>query len=263
MTAHGLLVPVFQATLCFAVVALLRLAIVYLGSRLGGILVGTPMLVFPLLAMQAWLGPPLNQDQTIGSVASITSVAFAFWSMWLPIGFSPLAALATMASAWFLVLSILYMTGVPAAAMAAGIMANAAFILIRYRDHQPAVAPSRGKLGEAAVPTAIFLCVFFLVTQIVPDFVRGVLVMFPIGLLVTLYFVRTTVSNEAFRNFVTYSHGAITATAAFVITVHFTIAHMPSALSLGLGLLVSIATSILISQIWRAPIVSTAAPPDV
>ena len=108
---------------------LFRIMLVYFGFRLGGILMGTPMVVFPLLAMQAWLGPPVTQDQTIGSVASITAIALGLWSLWLPVNISPLLAILTMASAWLLILLVLYATRMPAAAMAAAIVANSAYIL--------------------------------------------------------------------------------------------------------------------------------------
>jgi hypothetical protein len=254
MTSYGYWIPIVQSVLCFGIVMLFRIMIVYFGSRLGGILVGTPMLVFPLLAMQTWLGPPVTQDQTIGSLASITAVALGLWSLWLPVNFSPFLAILTMASAWLLILSALYATGMPATAMAAAIVANTAYILSRYRNHRPAAGPNAARVGEAAIPTAIFLLAFFLMTHLVPDFVRGVLAMLPIMLLATIYFVRRTTSNEGFQSFLTYTHGAIVATAAFIIAVHFTISQMSPALSLGISLVISVAASVTVSRIWRPPI---------
>jgi hypothetical protein len=51
---------------------------------------------------------------------------------------------------------------------------------------------------------------------------------------------------------VIYAHAAVTATATFVIAAHFTIAHMPIALSLFVSLLASILASVAISLIWRS-----------
>ncbi len=258
MTSYSILVAIIQAALCFAIIVLIRVTVVYLGSRLGGILIGTPMLVFPLLAMQAWLGPPVTQDEMIGSIASIAAVTFGLWSMWLPINYSPLAALITMALSWSATLTIIYVFGVPDTVMAIAVIANAAFILIRYHDHQPSAAPARAKLTEAAIPTAIFLVIFFAAKHMVPEFFRGVLAMFPIVMLATLYFIRSTTSNEGFRNFVVYSHCAIVATAMFVVAVHFSLGRFPIALSLAIGLLVSLATSFLVSLVWRAPNMASA-----
>jgi len=258
MTLHNLLAAIVQAALCFAIIALIRVAVVYLGSRLGGILIGTPMLVFPLLAMQAWLGPPVTQDETIGSIASITAVTFGLWSMWLPINYKPLATLLTMALSWATILAIIYAFDVPAMVMAVAVIANAAFILIRNHDHKPAAAPGRAKLTEAAIPTAIFLVIFFAAKHVVPEFVRGILAMFPIVMLATLYFIRSTTSNEGFHNFVIYSHCAIVGTAIFVVAVHFSLARFPIALSLAIGLLASLATSFVVSRVWRVPSMSSA-----
>ena len=250
MAAHSLVIPIVQAVLCFAVVILLRLCIVYLGPRIGGILIGTPMLIFPLLAMQALLGPMPDQAQTIGSLASITSVTLGLWSMRLPFNFNALTAVLTMGAAWLAILMSLYFFKVPAIVMAVAIVSNVVLVLTKYRSHAEPKS-GRASLLEGAIPTAIFLLVFFLTTQVVPDFVRGVLAMFPVALLATLYFVRSTSNLEQFRNFVTYAHAAVTSTAAFVIVVHFTIAHLPIALSLLVSLVVSIAVSVLIGSIWR------------
>jgi uncharacterized membrane protein (GlpM family) len=252
MTTHSLVIPIVQAVLCFAVVILLRLSIVYLGPRIGGLLIGTPMLIFPLMAMQAWLGPTPDQAQTIGSLASITSVTLGLWSMRLPFNFTALTAVLTMALAWLVILALLYVAKVPAIVMAATIFANAAFILIKYRRHAAGPGPGRSSLLDGAIPTVIFLLVFFLTTQVVPDFVRGVLAMFPVALLATLYFVRAASALDNFRKFVIYAHAAVTATATFVIASHFTIAHMPIALSLFVSLMISIMASVAISLIWRS-----------
>jgi uncharacterized membrane protein (GlpM family) len=251
MTSHSILVAIFQAMLCFGIVALIRIAVVYLGSRLGGILIGTPMLVFPLLAMQAWLGPPVTQDETNGSIGSIAAIAAALWSMWLPINYTPRSATFVTALSWLLAITIIYMTGVPAVVMALAIAVNAILILVRNRDHRPAAGPRRTNLTEAAFPTAVFLVVFFTTKELVPDFVRGVLAMFPVVMLATIYFVRSAATNEGFHSFIVYSHCAITATAMFVIGVHFSLASFPIAVSLAIGLVVSIATSLTISLVWR------------
>jgi hypothetical protein len=254
MTSHGYWIPIVQAVLCFGIVMLFRITLVYFGFRLGGILMGTPMVVFPLLAMQAWLGPPVTQDQTIGSVASMTAIALGLWSLWVPVNLSPILAILTMASAWLSILLVLYASRMPVAAMAAAIVANSAYILTRYRNHRPAAGPNAARIGEAAIPTAIFLLAFFLLTHLVPDFVRGVFAMLPVTLLATIYFVRRATSAEGFRSFLTYTHAAIVATAAFVIAVHFTISQMPPALSLGLSLVISVAASVTVNRIWRPPI---------
>lgn len=254
MTSHNILVAVFQAMLCFGFIALIRIAVVYLGSRLGGILIGTPMLIFPLLAMQAWLGPPVTQEETYGSIGSITAVAAALWSLWFPVNYSPPAATFVTALAWLLVIAIIYMTEVPAAVMVLAVIANAIFILVRNRRHQPAAGPRRANLTEAALPTAVFLVVFFATKELVPDFVRGVLAMFPVIMLATIYFIRSAASNEGFRSFVVYSHCAITATAMFVVGVHFSLAKFPIVASLAIGLVVSVATSLAISLVWRPPV---------
>jgi hypothetical protein len=95
-----------------------------------------------------------------------------------------------------------------------------------------------------------------MITRLVPDFVRGVLVSFPISLLATLWFVRRVLTLEGFTNFIIYTHGAITATAIFVIGVHFTNIHISIASSLAISLVASIATSILVGRIWRARVQS-------
>jgi hypothetical protein len=107
-------------------------------------------------------------------------------------------------------------------------------------------------LTGGAVPIAVFLIAFFMITRLVPDFVRGVLVSFPIRLLATLWYVRRLLTLEGFTNFIIYTHGAITAGAIFVIGVHFTIIHISAASSLAISLVASIATSGLVGRIWRA-----------
>jgi uncharacterized membrane protein (GlpM family) len=251
MTTQALVIPVVQAILCFGVVVLLRVSIVSLGPRIGGILMGTPMLIFPLMAMQAWLGPVPDQAQTLGSIASITAIVLGLWSLRLPFDFTALTAVLAMALTWLVILTMLYAFRIPAFVMAAVIFVNAAFVLVRFRNQASGPRPSRAKLTEGAVPTAVFLLIFFLSTQIVPDFVRGVLAMFPVALLATLYFVRRTSDLTSFRRFATYAHGAVTSTAIFVIAAHFTIAHMPVALSLLVSLAISVGASLLVSLVWR------------
>ncbi len=251
MTSQSILISLVQAALCFAIVILLRVAVVYLGARLGGILTGTPMLVFPLLVMQAWLGPLPDQNQMLGSITSITSITLGLWSMKLPFNFTAWSAVLTMAAVWSAILTTLYLTKVPAAVMATAILANATFILTRYANHRPTVRARRAKLTEGAIPTVIFLLTFFLTKEVVPDFVRGVLAMFPVALLATLFFVRRTTDLDGFRHFVTYTHGAVTATAIFVIAMYFTIVQMSVPLSLAVSLLISICASVVVSRIWK------------
>jgi len=253
MTSQSVVVAIFQAMLCFGFIALIRIAVVYLGSRLGGILIGTPMLIFPLLAMQAWLGPPVTQDETNGSIASITAIAAALWSMWLPVNYTPQTATLVTALSWLLTITVIYLAGIPGTLMALAIIMNAVVILVCNRDHRPAAGPRRTSLTEAALPTAVFLIVFFTTKELVPDFVRGVLAMFPVVMLATIYFVRSAASSEGFHSFIVYSHCAITATAMFVVGVHFSLASFPIAASLAIGLVVSIATSLAISLVWRPP----------
>lgn len=253
MASHNILAPLLQAAFCFAVIVCLRITVVYLGSRLGGILIGTPMLVFPLLAMQAWLGPEVTQAQTFGSISSISAITVALWMMWLPGNFGPLAAVMIMALAWSATLATLYFLELPAAVMAVALVANATLILVRKRHQQPVVGPSKAKLNEAAIPTVVFLIIFFAAKEFVPDFVRGVLAMFPIVMLATIYFVRSSASDEGFRNFIVYSHCAIVATAMFVVALHFTLVVLPIAASFAFGLLVSVVTSFSISRVWRRP----------
>jgi uncharacterized membrane protein (GlpM family) len=258
MTSQTILIAIFQGALCFIIVALLRIAIVYLGSRRGGILVGTPMLIFPLLALQAWFGPPVTQAQTFGSISSITAITAALWPMWLPIRFSPLGAMLITAASWAVVLSFIYVTGVPAWVLSAAVISNAIFILSFKRDHRPAVEPERAKLTKAAIPTAIFLFIFFAAKEFLPDFVRGVMAMFPIVMLATVYFVRSTSSDHRFRDFVGYSHSATVATAIFIVAVHFSLGSFPIAISLAIGLLMSVLTSLTIGWVWRMSAVAVA-----
>jgi uncharacterized membrane protein (GlpM family) len=137
--------------------------------------------------------------------------------------------------------------------MGLAVVANGIVILATNRNHRPAAGPRRTSLTDAALPTAVFLVVFFTTKEIVSDFLRGVLAMFPVVMLATIYFVRSAASNEGFRSFVIYSHCAITATAMFVIGVHFSLATFPIAISLAIGLAVSIATSLTISALWPPP----------
>lgn len=251
MMAQGLLGPILQAILCLLSLAAIRVTIFYLGSRLGGILMGTPMLVFPLMAIQAWLGPPVTQGQMIGSVSSITAVTFALWAMKLPFDFSPLSALLTMATAWGAIVSMLYASVIPASVMSAAIAANALFIFVHHRKFQPAFERTQGKLTEAAIPTSIFLFGFFLTAHIAPEFVRGVLVMFPIGLLATIYYVRRATSASGFRNFIIYTHGSVIATATFVLSANFLLDLFPIAPVLAISLVLSIVASFAVSRFWR------------
>jgi hypothetical protein len=251
LTSHTFIIPLVEATLCFVIVTLLRIAIVYLSPRLGAILIGTPILIFPLLAMQAWLGPTPNQTQTLGSMASVASITLGLWSMRLPFNFTARAVVVTMAIVWVFILLALYLFKVPATVVASAIVVNAAFVLTKFRGQKATRRPSAAKLSEGAVPTAIFLLTFFAATQVVREFILGVVAMFPVALLATLNFARRVCNLEDFRAFAAYAQGAITATAVFVIAVYFTIVEMPIAVSLLVSLVASIATSILVSLIWR------------
>jgi hypothetical protein len=53
LSSHSFIIRLVEAALCFVIVILLRIAIVYLSPRLGAIWIGTPILIFPLLAV-AW-----------------------------------------------------------------------------------------------------------------------------------------------------------------------------------------------------------------
>jgi hypothetical protein len=253
MTPDSFASAFFQAALCFLSIAAMRVAVVHLGARMGAILLGTPMVIFPMLVIQAWQGPAVTAGQTAGSIASMTAVACALWVLRLPLTSTALSTLLTMASAWLAIISAMYATDLPAEIMTTFVIANALFIFTRYRNHRPTVVQASGKLCDGALPMAIFLVTFFMITRMVPDFVRGVLVSFPLGLLATLWFVRRFLTLEGFRNFVIYTHGAITAGAIFVIGVHYTLVHMSIVLSLAISLVASIATSILVGRIWRAP----------
>ena len=156
-------------------------------------------------------GPPVTAGQTIGSVTSITAVTFGLWSLKVPFNFNPLSALLAMTTAWAaIVYFFLYLTGTPAVVMSFAIAANAAFIFVRHRNFRPALEKTHGKPeSHAAIPTIIFLLVFFFTAQIAPEFVRGVLVMFPIGLLATIYYVSRATSRGGFQNFIVYTHGGI------------------------------------------------------
>jgi uncharacterized membrane protein (GlpM family) len=242
-----------QALLCLLTIVAFRVVIVQLGPRIGAILMGTPMLMFPLLAIQAWQGPPVTQAQTIGSVASIVALNGGLWLYRLPVAFGPASGLLAVALSWLVLVAFLFLARVPDWAMASMLVLNGLFILIRHRDHRAVVVTSRGRLTDGAVITAAFLIFFFLVTRLVPDFLRGVLVGFPVGAFATIYFVRRILPLEAFRDFIVYTQGAILSAAMFLLFVHFLLAHLPIALSLAASLAVSLGTTIIVGRIWRAP----------
>jgi hypothetical protein len=133
---------------------------------------------------------------------------------------------------------LIFVTSIPAAVMSAAISANAVFILGHNRSRRSVGEAEGGKLTEAAIPTAIFMVIFFLAKQFVPDFVRGVMAMLPLVLLATLYFVRSMWSEQGFRDFVGHTHSATLATAMFVITVDFSLVLLSIPASLALGLLI-------------------------
>jgi hypothetical protein len=243
---------IYQVALCLSAIAVLRLCIVHLGARMGAILLGTPLIIFPLVAIQAWQGPEITADQTAGSIASMTAVSCALSLLRLPLPFTPLSILLTMATAWLAIISTIYLTALQAGTMTAILIANALYVLIRYRHLPPTLLQSSGKFTDGAAPITIFLVTFFMITRLVPDFIRGVLVSFPVGLVATLLFVRRLLPPEAFANFVIYTHGAITAGAVFVITMHFAAFHMSIIWSLILSLIASVVTSILLGRSWRA-----------
>jgi hypothetical protein len=105
--------PVFQALLCLGQHRGDRLAIIQLGPSVGAILMGTPMIMFPLLAIQAWQGPPVTQAQTIGSIASMTALNGALWLYRLPIRFTPGTALLAFALGWLAAVMLVYLAEPP------------------------------------------------------------------------------------------------------------------------------------------------------
>jgi len=153
-----------------------------------------------------------------------------------------------------MMITLIYVSVLPAEIMTAIVIANALFIVIVYRNYRPVVVQTRGNLVDGAVPIAIFLVTFFLATQFIPDFARGVFVSFPIGLLATIYFIRRILTQDGFKSFTVYMHGAVGAGAIFVIVLHFTLLHLPIALSLATALAASLMTLTLVARIWRAPI---------
>jgi hypothetical protein len=246
----GALAP---ALLCLLAVAALRVAIVQLGPRIGAILMGTPMLMLPLLAVQAWQGPPITRTQTAGSIASMLAVNAALWFYRLPVAFGAGSGLLAIAAGWLVAVAVLDVARLPAWLTACILVMNGLFILIRHRDHRPAVVATRGRLTDGAVITAAFLIFFFLVTRLIPDFLRGVLVSFPLNLFATTYFVRRILPMEGFRDFIVYTQGSLLAGGMFVVLVHFSLTHMPIAVVLVASLAVSIATTAMVGRIWRAP----------
>jgi hypothetical protein len=252
---NGVAGSLFHALLCLLAVAALRLAVVQLGPRTGAILMGTPMLMLPLLAVQAWQGPPITQTQTAGSIASMVAVNAALWLYRLPVAFGVASGLLAIASGWLVAVTLLYLARLPDWVMACLLVVNGLFVLVRHRDHRAAVVATKGRLLDGAAITAAFLILFFLVTRLVPDFVRGVLVSFPLGVFATTYFVRRILPLAAFRDFIVYTQGAILAGGIFVLFVHFSLAHLPIVVVLGASLAVSFATTLVVGRIWRAPAV--------
>ncbi len=253
MTPNGFASSVIQAAVCIAAVAALRIAVIWLGPKIGAILLGAPIIMVPLLAMQAWQGPSVTQNQTIGSIASMMATTASLWLLRLPLNFSPRTSVAIVSIAWLAIIVISNLTGLASSVMAIFIIANGLFILTTQRNHRPTVAVASGKITHGAMATGIFIVGFFLLTRIVPDFVRGVLVGFPLGILATLYFVRRILPIDAFRDFVMYTHGAILANSMFVLVVHLMIAYVPIASALAVSLLVSLMMSFIVSHVWRAP----------
>jgi uncharacterized membrane protein (GlpM family) len=249
----GITGSLVQALLCLLAIAAFRVVIVQLGPRIGAILMGMPMLMFPMLAIQAWQGPPVTQAQMSGSIAAIVALNGGLWLYRLPVPFGPATGLLAVALSWLMLVAFLFLAKVADWAMASILILNGLFILIRHRDRRTTVVASRGRITDGAVLTTVFLMLFFLVTRLVPDFLRGVLVGFPIGALATIYFVRRILPLEAFRDFIVYTQGAILSAAMFLLFVHFSLVHLPIALGLAASLAVSLATTMVVGRVWRAP----------
>jgi hypothetical protein len=153
MTLDSFASAMFQAALCFSAIVTLRVAVVYLGAGIAAILMGTPMIIFPMLAIQAWQGPAVTPSQTAGSIASITAVACAFWVLRLPLTFTPLSVLLTMTSTWLAIISAMYAMALPAEIMTAILIANALLIFVLYRNHLQTIAQTNGRLTDGTVPS--------------------------------------------------------------------------------------------------------------
>jgi hypothetical protein len=250
---NGIAESILQATLCLITIAAIRVAIVSLGSKIGAILLGTPTIIFPLLAIQAWQGPPVVQAQTLGTIASLTALNAALWMCRLPISPGPLPALLVLALSWLVGVIFIYAAGVPDWLMAGALIVNGVFVLIWYRGHRGTALASRGRVTDGAIVTAAFLIFFFLVTRLVPDFLRGVLVGFPVGALATVYFVRRVLPQEAFTAFIVYFQGSILSGVMFVVVVHYSLILTPIALALAISLSASLGTTIIIGRVWRSP----------
>ena len=248
----GVVPPVFQALLCLASIAAIRVAIIQLGPSVGAILMGTPMIMFPLLAIQAWQGPPVTQAQTIGSIASMTALNGALWLYRLPIRFTPGTALLAFALGWLAVVMLVYLAEPPDWLMAGFLLLNGLSVLIGQRHHRAAAVATKGRITDGAIVTAAFLIFFFLVTRLIPDFLRELLVAFPVGVFATIYFVRRVLPLDAFRDFIVYTQGSVTAGAMFVLSVHYSLVHMPIALALATSLAASLGTTFIVGRIWRA-----------
>jgi hypothetical protein len=256
----GMVGSVFQALLCLASIAAIRVAIIQMGPRIGAILMGTPMIMFPLLAMQAWQGPPVTRVQTIGSIAAMTALSGALWLYRMPLGFTPVTALLTFSLGWLAGVLLVYLAALPDWAMAGLLVLNGLFVLISYRNHGAAGAAIKARISDGAVVTTAFLIFFFLITRLIPDLLRGLLVAFPVGVLATIFFVRRILPMQGFRDFILDTQGAVTAATTFVLSVHYLLAHMPIALALAISLTASLGTTFIVGRIWRAASVAQPQP---
>ena len=241
-----------QTLLSLAIIAGLRLCIWHAGRRVAAILLGTPVLIFVLLSLQALQGTPVNQPVLAGTISAATALNCALWAVRSPLGGRRLVMLAVFAAAWLGINSAVYLLAPPTRLLAGLILVNGASLLAWYRQ-PPHAAPAvpRGRLTDAALPTITFLFLFFVTTRLVPDFVRGILISFPVLLLPTLDFVHRTFDQELFSDFVARTQIAVLSNSVFVVSVYAALAYMPATVVLIPGLLLSVAATMAIQRCWE------------
>jgi hypothetical protein len=210
------------------------------------------VLIFVLLALQAWQGTPVTQPVLAGTISAATALNGALWVVRAPLGGGRAAVLAAFAAAWLGINAAVYVLGPPTWLLAALILGNGAALLAWYRQrpHAAATVP-RGRLTDAALPTIAFLFLFFVTTRLVPDFVRGILVSFPIILLPTLDFVHRTFAGALFIDFVARTQIAVLSNSVFIVSVYTALAYMPATVVLIPGLLLSVAATMAIQRCWE------------
>lgn len=240
-----------QAVICFAVVGGIRAGILYSGPKLGALIMGTPTIMLPLMAIQAWQGPPITKVQTLGSLASLVGVNLAVWVLRTAPGSGPLSAAAVMLASYLAVVTGLYWIAPPDWALAGFLVAHGSFILVIHRGYRPVTYATKGRFSDGLAITAAFFLAYFLLTHLLPSFVRGVVVSFPIGILATIYFVRRILPVTVFRDFLVYTHGSIVAGTVFVTAAHLLLDRTPVAMTLTLALVASLAVTIFVSRFWR------------